>query len=172
MNISNNEIILIKSPKVRIVFDSFNNRFNKYIMLLLILLTLGCQYSSKIRVNGVVAHQDIHSDGSRTLYVYARNSNERPSSAEYKCDLGRDEIRKSFDPETVDHADYGSFDGIPENLHNNPFFIYENGLFKLNNCKAVSLKNVNRNLCSRISSYDIQQYDCRREMEKIKHTKK
>jgi hypothetical protein len=156
---------------VRKAFDVFRNFLNNCVALFIIALIFGCHYGSKIRVSGVVAHQDIHSNGSRTLYIYAHNSNGHPSSAEYKCDLGIDEIRKTFGIERVDHADYGSFEGIPENLQTDPFFIYEAGLFKLHDCKTYSLKDANQNLCSRISNFDVQQYDCRREM-KIKNAKK
>jgi hypothetical protein len=141
------------------------------ILFALTLCILGCQYRSKIHIDGIVASQAIHPDGSRTLHIYAHNSNEHPSSIDYECDLAKDEITKIFGLETVNHADFGSFEGIPENLNTDPFTIYEMGNFKLHACKTFSLKDTNQNLCSKIGSFDVQQYDCRREM-KNKNSKK
>jgi hypothetical protein len=160
-----------KLPTIRKFFNVRNNAYNKRAILLAIVLVLGCQYRSKIHVNGIVAHQDIHSDGSRTLHIYSNNSSQHPSSAEYKCDLEEDEIKKRFSLEALNRADYGSFEGIPENLQNDPFTIYEKGLFKLHNCEIFSLKDTNKNLCPRISRVNIEQYICTREM-KIKNAKK
>ncbi len=172
MNISKNENIFIKKlQSVRKAFHTWSEQFSKRILLLTILLICACQYRSKMHLDGIVASQAIHPDGSRTLHVYAINSSEHPSSIEYKCDLEEDEIKKRFSLEALNHADYGSFEGIPENLQNDPFTIYEKGLFKLHDCEIFSLKDTNQNLCSRISSIGVEQYDCRREM-KIKDSKK
>jgi hypothetical protein len=160
-----------KPLTIRKFFSAWNNAYNKRAILLTIVLIHGCQYRSKIHVSGIVAHQDIHFNGSRTLHIYANNSSQHPSSIEYKCDLEEDEIKKRFSLEALNHADYGSFEGIPENLQNDPFTIYEKGLFKLHNCETFSLKDTNQNLCSRISSVDVEQYICTREM-KIKNAKK
>jgi hypothetical protein len=160
-----------KTPTVRKAFSVWKDLPKKRVILLTVLLTFGCQYGARIHVIGIVASQSIHPDGSRTLHVYANNSSQHPSSAEYTCDLEEDEIKKRFSLKALNHADYGSFEGIPENLQNDPFFIYEKGLFKLHNCEVFSLKDTNQNLCSRISSVGVEQYDCRREM-KIKNAKK